>query len=97
MPNADVMVVTTICPHSLSPRSVVVSAEDTIKVVVKKSKKAQHDEAVAVFDGQNVIDLETEDKILIKKAPYSTKLIRLNQTSIYEILRSKLINNCDEI
>ncbi|CUH93267.1 NAD(+)/NADH kinase [Herbinix luporum] len=97
MPNADVMVVTPICPHSLSPRSVVVSAEDTIKVVVKKSKKAQHDEAVAVFDGQNVIDLETEDKILIKKAPYSTKLIRLNQTSIYEILRSKLINNCDEI
>ncbi len=96
-PKANVMVITPICPHSLSPRSVVVSAEDIIKVVIKRSKKTQCDEAIATFDGQTVIDLETEDEILIKRADYSTKLIRLNQTGILEILRSKLINNSDNI
>ncbi len=90
MPQASVMVITPICPHSLSPRSIIVSAEDTIKVVVGKSKKTQEAEAIVTFDGNRVMDLGTEDVILIKKAQYSTKLIKLNYTGIYEILRSKL-------
>lgn len=94
-PKAEVMVITPICPHSLSPRSVVVSANDTIKVVIKKSKKTQYDEAIATFDGQAVIDLGTEDEVNINKALYNTRLIRLNQTGIYEILRSKLMGRSD--
>ncbi len=92
-PHADVMVITPICPHSLSPRSIVVSAGDTIRVVVGKSKKTQEAEASASFDGQKVYDLSTDDVILIKKARYNTKLIKLNQSGIYEILRSKLSNS----
>ncbi len=87
---ASVMVITPICPHSLSPRSIIVSAEDTIRVVVGKSKKTQEAEAIATFDGSKVIDLGTEDVILMKKAKYSTQLIKLDDTGIYEILRSKL-------
>ncbi len=90
MPQASVMVITPICPHSLSPRSIVVSAEDTIKVVVGKSKKTQEAEAIVTFDGNKVMDLGTDDVILIKKAKYNTKLIKLNYTGIYEVLRSKL-------
>lgn len=87
---ADVMVITPICPHSLSPRSVVVSADDTVKVIIKESKKAHLDEAVAAFDGQKEIKLKTDDKIIIKKAEYNTRLIRLNKTNMFEVLRSKL-------
>jgi NAD+ kinase len=94
-PKAEVMVITPICPHSLSPRSIVVSAEDTIKVIVGKSKKTQEAEASASFDGQKDIDLGTDDIILISKAQYSTKLIKLSQTGIYEILQSKLNNRVD--
>ena len=90
---ANVMVITPICPHSLSPRSLVVSADDTIKVVVGKSKKTQEAEAIASFDGNSEIDLGTNDAIYIKKAQYDTKLIKLHRTSIYEILQSKLSNN----
>ena len=87
---AGVMVITPICPHSLSPRSIIVSAEDTIKVVIGKSKKTQEAEATATFDGNKVIDLGTDDVILMNKAKFSTKLIKLSPTGIYEILRSKL-------
>ncbi|HBI72076.1 MAG TPA: hypothetical protein DDY59_02670 [Lachnospiraceae bacterium] len=89
---ANVMVITPICPHSLSPRSLVVSAEDTVKVVVGKSKKTQDAEAIASFDGNKEIELGTDDVIYIKKAQYDTKLIQLNHTGIYEILQSKLSN-----
>lgn len=95
IPKASVMVITPICPHSLSPRSIVVSAEDTIKVVVGKSKKTQEAEAIVSFDGKQGIDLGTDDTVLIQKAKYSTKLIKLNRNGIYEILRSKLGNNGD--
>ena len=93
IPRACVMVITPICPHSLSPRSIVVSAEDTIKIIVGKSKKTLEAEAIATFDGNKAIDLGTNDCVLIKKAKYNTKLIKLNRTGIYEILRSKLGNN----
>ena len=92
-PQADVMVITPICPHSLTPRSVVVSAQDTIKIVVGRSKKSQEAEAIGTFDGNMVIDLGTDDAVEIRKAKYDTQLIKLNRTSIYEILRSKLGNN----
>jgi len=95
IPSACVTVITPICPHSLSPRSIVVSAEDTIKIIVGKSKKTMEAEAIATFDGKTVIDLGTDDIIFINKAKYSTKLIKLNRTGIYEVLRSKLSNNGD--
>jgi len=95
IPPACVMVITPICPHSLSPRSIVVSAEDTIKVIVGKSKKTLEAEAMVNYDGKKVLDLGTDDIIEIKKAIYNTKLIKLNRTGIYEILRSKLGNNGD--
>lgn len=94
-PRAEVMVITPVCPHSLSPRSIVVSAEDTIKVTVGRSRKTQEAEASATFDGQKVVDMGTGDVILIKKAKYDTKLIKLDQTGFYEILRSKLVSNED--
>ena len=95
IPKADVMVITPICPHSLSPRSIVVSAEDTIEIVVGKSKKTQEAEAIATFDGKLVIDLGTDDSVVIRKAKYNTKLIKLSRSGMYEILRSKLGNNGD--
>lgn len=94
-PEADVVVITPVCPHSLSPRSVVVSAEDSIKIIVGRSKKTLEAEAVVTYDGRKVADLESDDMILIKKAMYNTQLIKLNRTGIYEILRSKLENNGD--
>ena len=91
--SANVMVITPICPHSLSPRSIVVSGDDHIKVAVRKSKKTQEAEAYASFDGNKEIDLRTDDLISIRKARYDTKLIKLNNSGIYEVLRSKLGNN----
>ena len=44
-----------------------VSAEDTIKIVVGKSKKTQEAEAIVTFDGNKVVELGTDDAIEMKK------------------------------
>lgn len=89
-PASQVMIITPICPHSLTARSIVVSSQDRIKIRIDKSKKTQEEEAIATFDGRMAILLQTEDIIDICKAQEETKLIKINQTSFFEILRTKI-------
>lgn len=89
-PSSNVMMITPICPHTMSQRSVLVSSDDEITVLIDKSKKAQKEEAIATFDGRMGMELKTGDEIRIKRAEKVTKLIKINQKSFYEILRSKL-------
>lgn len=92
-PNEGLMIITPICAHSLSAKSIIVSKNDEIKVVVGKSKKTQEVEAIVTFDGDKVIELDIEDEVIIKKASYTTKLIKINNTSFYDVLRTKLNHN----
>lgn len=89
-PSSNVMMITPICPHTMSQRSVLVSSDDEITVLIDKSKKTQKEEAIATFDGRMGMELKAGDEIRIKKAEKVTKLIKINQKSFYEILRSKL-------
>lgn len=90
IPDAKVTAITPICPHTICPRSIVVSADDNIKVVVGKSKKTLEAESTVTFDGNKAENLGTDDVIEISRSKYKTKVITLNQMSIYETLRTKL-------
>jgi NAD+ kinase len=89
-PDSRIMVITPICPHSLNARSIVVSSDDTIRIKIDKSKKTQEEEAIATFDGRMAILLQTEDVIDIRKAKEETNLVKINHTSFFEILRTKI-------
>jgi NAD+ kinase len=89
-PASQVMIITPICPHSLTARSIVVSSEDNVKIRIDKSKKTQEEEAIATFDGRMAILLQTEDVIDISKAQDETRLVKINQTSFFDILRTKI-------
>lgn len=89
-PDSKVMMITPICPHSMSQRSVLVSPDDEIKIVVDTSKKTQKEEAIATFDGRMGMELKAGDMICVKRAEKVAKLIKINQNSFYEILRNKL-------
>ena len=47
-------------------------------------------EATVTFDGNKAEDLGTDDVVEISRSKYTTKIITLNQMSIYETLRTKL-------
>lgn len=93
IPQAGAVVITPICPHSLTARSIVVSDQDEIKVIVVQSKKTQEEEAIATYDGNYVVEMKAEDGIIIRKAPKTTKLVKIFPTTIYQILRNKLGNH----
>lgn len=85
-PDVKVMLMTPICPHSLSSRSLVVSDEDTVKIEIFDN----HQDVHLTSDGQQGYELRNGDRVIIKKAPFSAKLIKVSNRNFYDVLRTKL-------
>jgi len=89
-PETELILATPICSHSLSARSIVVSASDEIVIEMGFRKKTQKEEAIVTFDGQTSIELSPFDRVEIRKAAVSARTIKVSGRSFYEILRSKI-------
>ena len=84
------MVISPICPHSLTARSVVVTGKDRIRVQVGKRRKTLLEEALVTYDGEAGVELEPYDTVEIIKAGVVTQFVKIHNRSFYEILRNKL-------
>jgi NAD+ kinase len=85
-PSAKVMVVTSICSHTLHSRSLVVSEDDIITITIDDTSA----DVVLSADGQAAVNLTPKDKIMIRKAPDCARFIRFYGKSYFDILRNKL-------
>lgn len=86
-PSAGVFVITPICPHSLSQRSLVLS--DDVEILLSPEKP---DEGAMLFtvDGRETVPIEAGTSIAVRKAARSFHLLRLEGRGFYEALRQKL-------
>src|SRR5581483_464491 len=84
-PSVDGIVVSPICPHALSHRPFVVPDTVEIEILVRNAD----DEAFLSIDGQIGIPVRQGDKLVCRKSPYVTHLLRLRKT-FFEVLRTKL-------
>ena len=89
-PDVEMFVITPICPHSLSERSLVISANDRIEIEVVRSRKTQEEEAIATTDGQYFANLQVGDHIVLTRSELSAKLIRFEKNRFYKALQTKL-------
>lgn len=92
LPNASLIVITPICPHSLNARSIIVSDKDSLRLVIEKEKKTQEEEAIVTVDGRNAKELRAADWITIEKSAGVTHLVKLKDRTFFEILREKFRN-----
>lgn len=91
-PNTSVMIITPICSHAMSNRSIVVSDDDEIAIEVIESKKTTKEEVVVTFDGRSGVKLGQNDKVVVKKACESTKLVVIGERKYFDVLSAKLGN-----
>ena len=91
-PKNEVMVVTPICPHSLTTRSIVVSGDEKVTIEIGRRRKTQKEEALVTYDGQTAVHLESNDKVEIRRAAQCIRIIQLKKSNFYEILRNKIGN-----
>jgi len=85
MPQVEALEITPICPHSLSHRPLVVKDSVEIEIFVKSAD----DEAFLSIDGQVGVPVAEGDRLVCRKSPYNTQLLRLRR-SFFEVLRTKL-------
>ena len=86
MPEAGVFVMTPICPHVLTNRSVVVGDSSEITVRPIRCK----DEVALAVDGQEPVKIREGDVIRIRKSALELPLAMLPKLSFSEVLRGKL-------
>ena len=85
-PEAKVISITPICPHTLSNRAVIINQQSTIEVRMLDTKR----EANLSADGWDCLELETKTPVIIRRNPQSVKLARLTESSFFQTLRHKL-------
>jgi NAD+ kinase len=82
----DVFTVTPICPHTLTNRAVVDSADKVYTVTVGQSAAG----TAAIIDGQEIIPVEPGQKVRVRRAPVRFALVKVAGRSYYQTLRDKL-------
>ncbi|WP_346708553.1 NAD(+)/NADH kinase [Massilistercora timonensis] len=92
-PTASMIVITPICPHALNTSSIVLSAEDEIVIEIAEGRHDAVEEAMVAFDGADTLPLVTGDRVTIRRAGASTRLMRLSRISFLEMLRRKMKGN----
>jgi NAD+ kinase len=88
-PEVESLVITPICPHTLQTRPVVVSPDTVVTVEVRQSDADPADVLLDV-DGSHCANLEPGDRVVIRRAEFPARLVRVGATTFYSRLRDKL-------
>lgn len=89
-PSIHSLVITPICAHSLNKRSLVVSAGDSLRFEIGKSKEIAVDEAAVFADGRVLAPLESGDYIELTVPKEESRFVKLTKVSFFEKMRGKL-------
>lgn len=89
-PEAELILLTPICPHTLNARAIILSDRDDIRIEMGATRHINTDEVDVSFDGSRNMILQNGDYVSIKKSENKTKIIKLSKESFLEILSRKM-------
>ena len=90
-PTCKNFVITPICPHSLTARSIVLAKGDIVTVEVEQIRSNIKEEAIISFDGREGLSLFPGDQVKIYKSQEVTPFIKATEVSFVQILKEKLL------
>jgi len=85
-PSLHCIIITPICPHTLTNRPIVIPDDVEIRAMLKTKQQ----EVILTLDGQQGFTLEFEDIVEVKKAEGHIFLIKSPYRHYFEVLREKL-------
>lgn len=87
-PCMDCVVLTPICPHSLADRTVIFNGNSVLSVSAESY--TDNNKSYLTIDGQIVVPLTSEDRVIIKKSDYVLKMISFKNRNFYRQVSEKL-------
>ena len=85
-PTVGAVIISPICPHTLTNRPIVVPDDATIEVTML----TENEDMLVTLDGQEGHELKHMDTVVVKKTKGTTRLILSPKKDYYQILRQKL-------
>jgi len=85
-PSMNAVVITPICPFTLSNRPIVVPDDALIELQLKTAKE----DVSLTLDGQVGFPLQAEDRVVIRKSRTTFNLIQPSNRNYFDVLRDKL-------
>ncbi|HVF23157.1 MAG TPA: NAD(+)/NADH kinase [Pyrinomonadaceae bacterium] len=85
-PSMNAMVVTPICPFTLSNRPLVVPDDAVIELLMKTDQE----DVSLTLDGQVGYSLQVDDRVVIRKSRTTFNLIQPSNRNYFDVLRDKL-------
>jgi NAD+ kinase len=85
-PSMNAVVITPICPFTLSNRPIVVPDDATIELLLKTVQE----EVTLTLDGQVGFALNVEDRVVIRKSSVTFNLVQPSNRNYFDVLRDKL-------
>ena len=85
-PSNRSMMISPICPHALTVRPVVIPDDCTVTLKVRSAPGRVH----VTTDGQPEVFLKPPLEVKVKRARFTTRLVKRSNTSYFEVLRRKL-------
>ncbi len=85
-PDMEAVVITPICPHTLTNRSLVVPGRMTVDVAINSGGQEIH----LTLDGQLGVELASADRVRIRRSAARTRLVHCPDREWFSVLRQKL-------
>ena len=90
-PEAELVLMSPLAPHSLISRSLIFSGTDRVRIEIGEGAIGPEKEVVCVqFDGAKNLKLDCGDRVEIRRSEKYTKIMKLDNISFLEVLRRKM-------
>ena len=89
-PDARLILLTPVCPHTISTRSIILSAEDVVTIELLPTYSQKKVEAGVFADGAPAGILGPEDVVEVSVTNRVTRIIKLSNDGFLEVLQHKL-------
>ena len=86
-PRLQTLIVTPICPHTLTARALLIPSEAEVMIFVERDPQ---DIVRVTVDGQLGFPLQAEDEIYVRRAPHQALFLSVGGADFYDKLQSKL-------
>jgi NAD+ kinase len=86
-PEMDAVILTPVCPYSLSNRAIVLPVDKRIKVYIEKEQRV---DLVLTTDGQEIFKLKRYDTIVVEKSQYRAYLVKSEENLFFDKVKTKL-------
>jgi len=86
-PEMEALIISPICPFTLSNRPLVLPLRQTLQVTVDREQRSA---VLLTLDGQDTFELKPEDTITVCQSPHYARLITSGRSSYYSALKHKL-------